>query len=65
MKAKCAKVTDYWLDFYLSKEVGLCSICGNHGTFTTEPVSPVGVPLGKQKHFCICPNGQALRDLSK
>lgn len=53
-------VTDYWYKHYMSK--GHCSLCGNSGHLDTRGVkTPTGMRVG-QLHFCICPNGQALRE---
>jgi len=56
------KVTEYWLEYYVSNNWGLCSLCGNTGIIdsTQTAISPAGVKCGR-KNFCICPNGQALR----
>lgn len=55
-------VVDYWLRHYVRK--GLCSLCGNHGTLDTRGVrSPSGVECGGV-YFCICPNGQGLREVN-
>jgi hypothetical protein len=43
-------------------QYGLCDLCANTGIVdTTGATSPAGVVCGG-RHFCLCPNGQALRD---
>lgn len=42
-------------------DIPICGLCGNQGVIHTDATTPSGVALGKQKHYCICPNGQALR----
>lgn len=50
-----------WSDRYLSPEM-LCSLCGNCGVVDTRGVrSPAGVPCGR-RNWCVCPNGEALRE---
>lgn len=54
-------VSQYWMTYYLS-ERGVCSLCGNRGRVTTlidDP--PFGLTQSKTTHYCICPNGQAMR----
>lgn len=59
MKAENKAVTNYWLEFYCEQ---LCTLCGNHGIVDTRGVkSPAGVETGRL-NWCICPNGQAMRD---
>lgn len=62
MKPKKA-ITDYWFEHYMNRELHLCSLCGNSGLIdTTETaISPIGYRPGRV-NFCICPNGQALRE---
>ena len=58
-------ITDYWLKHYVNGDVDLCSLCGNRGKIDTRDtaVSAAGVNSGRV-NFCICPNGQALRERS-
>ena len=42
---------DRWLDFE-SKPHQLCGLCGNYGIIDTRGI----------RAFCICPNGQAMRE---
>ena len=57
---KSEAVTDYWSEYYSAE--GLCSICGNTGVLDTRGTkTPAGVEVGRV-NFCICPNGQALRE---
>jgi len=53
-------VTQYWLDHYLGRNV--CALCGNSGRLdTTQSArSPRGESVGRV-HYCLCPNGQAMR----
>jgi hypothetical protein len=55
-------ITEYWLRHYLHD---LCTLCGNSGRIDTTGVkSAAGVEVGRI-NFCICPNGQVLREASK
>lgn len=52
-------VTDYWLKHYSTQH---CTLCGNRGVIDSRGVqTPAGYPVGRL-NYCICPNGQALRD---
>lgn len=47
-----------WLEFMVN---GLCSLCGNRGVIDSRGVqSFAGVECGGL-HYCICPNGRALK----
>ena len=60
MRARHYIVTNYWLAFYSG--CGHCELCGNHGFIDTRGTrTPAGLHVGRV-HYCICPNGQALRD---
>lgn len=51
-------VTRYWLAFYCEDH---CTLCGNTGTIdTTGTITPAGVLVGRV-NYCICPNGQTMR----
>lgn len=53
-------VTDYWLEHYVNRH--MCSLCGNSGRIDTRGVrTAAGHEVGRI-NFCICPNGQALRE---
>lgn len=53
-------VTDYWSAHFAPLD--LCSLCGNSGTIDTRGVKTrAGVLVGRV-NWCICPNGQSLRD---
>ena len=53
-------VENYWYKHYVYN--GHCSLCGNHGIIDTRKVkTPAGSNAGR-KNFCICPNGQTLRE---
>lgn len=55
-------ITDYCFKYYLEKD--LCSLCGNSGVIHTEGVrTAAGVEVGRA-NYCICPNGQAMREQS-
>lgn len=52
-------VVDYWLRHYINE---CCSLCGNSGIIDTRGVkTAAGVKVGRL-NWCICPNGQALRN---
>lgn len=53
-------INDYWLKYYLNR---VCTLCGNWGIIDTREsaISPAGFRAGRI-NFCICPNGQALRN---
>lgn len=53
-------VENFWLEHYAD---GHCTLCGNRGVIDTRAsaVTPVGKRVGKL-NYCICPNGQALRE---
>jgi hypothetical protein len=53
-------VSDYWAKHYAEDH---CTLCGNHGVIDTRAtaVTPAGYWVGRL-NFCICPNGQSLRD---
>lgn len=53
-------ITDYCFDHYMHN--GLCTLCGNWGVVDTTGLrSPAGVEVGR-RNYCICPNGQAMRE---
>lgn len=59
MEARNETVTDYWLEFYATKH---CTLCGNSGVIDTQGVATAaGYPVGR-RNWCICPNGQAMRE---
>ena len=61
-KTKSDAVVEYWNRFYVSEDGMHCTLCGQSGVIHTEAVAtPTGVQVGR-KNFCICPNGQQLRD---
>ncbi len=54
-------VTDYVFTYYLSPE-NMCSLCGQRGIIDTRGVeTPAGFPAGRL-NWCLCPNGQAMRE---
>ena len=54
-------VTDYVFTHYLSPE-NMCSLCGQRGIIDTRGVkTPAGVEAGRL-NWCLCPNGQAMRE---
>ena len=51
-------ITNYWYAHYCAK---FCTLCGNSGKIDTRGVrTAAGVECGRI-NFCICPNGQRLR----
>jgi hypothetical protein len=55
-------LTQYWLDHYVHRDH--CSLCGNSGVVDTTGVrTPTGHECGR-RNWCICPNGQAMREAS-
>lgn len=59
-------ITDYWSAHYVHPTLKICSLCGNTGTLdtTNSAISPTGAYAGL-RNFCICPNGQKMREFSK
>jgi hypothetical protein len=54
-------VTDYVFTHYLSAD-NMCSLCGQRGIIDTRGVqTPAGYPAGRL-NWCLCPNGQAMRE---
>lgn len=53
-------ITDYWLKHYMDRH---CTLCGNWGVIDSRAsaITPAGYRVGRL-NFCICPNGQALRE---
>jgi hypothetical protein len=64
MSKQNKSITKYWLKHYIDKGTGLCSLCGNTGIIILNDVRNPSGELLKSAHadFCICPNGQALRN---
>ena len=59
MKAKNKTVANYAMEFYVRDH---CTLCGNWGFVDTRgTATPAGVYVGRV-NYCICPNGQDLRD---
>lgn len=55
-------ITDYWLEFYADKH---CTLCGNSGIVDTRGVrTAAGIEVGR-RNWCICPNGQIMRQHAK
>lgn len=53
-------INDYWVKHYLIEGKGCC-LCGNIGILDTTGVRTIqGEMIGRQT-FCLCPNGQHLR----
>lgn len=60
---RTVKLDDFWFENYMG-HAGLCVLCGNTGIIdTTGTKSPAGVECGR-KSWCICPNGEILREVS-
>lgn len=53
-------LTAYWLEHYVRRQ--MCSLCGQSGILDTRAtaITTTGLRCG-EVHFCICPNGQAMR----
>jgi len=63
MRAKHYIVTNYWLAFYQN---GHCTLCGNSGVIDTRDTAITGAKWNVGRlNWCICPNGQVLRNNSK
>lgn len=57
-------VTDYSFTYYSAPENYMCTLCGQRGIIDTRGVkTPAGVEVGRL-NWCICPNGQAMREQS-
>jgi hypothetical protein len=56
---------DFWIKSYVADNK-LCSLCGNTGVIDTREtaVSFADVNSGRL-NWCLCPNGEALRKVSK
>ena len=55
-------ITDYWMAHYLHPKNDMCTLCGQSGIIHTEGIrTPAGAEVG-MANYCICPNGQALRE---
>jgi hypothetical protein len=51
-------VSQYAMQYYVTNQ---CTLCGNSGIIDTRGVrTAAGVPVGRL-NWCVCPNGQALR----
>jgi hypothetical protein len=59
-------ITEYWAEYYVHPTLHLCSLCGNSGIIDTRltAISGAGYNSG-MKNFCICPNGQYKRKITK
>lgn len=64
-------ITDYWREYY-AVPYGYCSLCGNSGVIDTTGMTAIctlnkpevkngRIEVGR-KNYCICPNGQAMRN---
>lgn len=52
-------ITKYWIKHYVE---GHCTLCGNSGLIDTSGVrTHAGVKVGRV-NYCLCPNGQLLRE---
>ena len=55
-------VTDYMFTYYAAPENHMCTLCGQRGIIDTRGVkTPAGVEVGCL-NWCLCPNGQAMRE---
>lgn len=57
-------ITDYWLNNYVSSN-GLCSLCANLGEIDTRGIRTAANIRCGRINYCICPNGQQLRESEK
>lgn len=58
IRARHYIVTQYWLEYFCTQH---CTLCGNSGRIdTTGTKTAAGVAVGRV-NFCICPNGQTMR----
>lgn len=67
MKLGETVLNDYWLKYYASEPgpKGRCTLCGNSGIIDTRgAMDATGHEVGRM-NYCICPNGQEARRLSK
>lgn len=56
--APLSQPQELWLEFIVD---GHCSLCGNKGVIDTLGMTtPAGKDVGSL-HYCICPNGRALK----
>lgn len=52
-------IINYWHRYYATEH---CTICGNSGVIDSRGVeTAAGVEVGRL-NYCICPNGQAMRE---
>jgi hypothetical protein len=53
-------VEAYWQKYYLDRH---CTLCANWGIIDSRAsgITPAGFRVGRL-NFCICPNGQSLRE---
>lgn len=66
MKLSETILNDYWMKYYISEPgtEGRCTLCGNSGILDTRGVKDVcGNDVGCL-NYCICPNGQELREIA-
>lgn len=56
-------VRDLWIDEFVNRASGLCSLCANSGVIDTRgrAISGAGVDSGRL-NFCICTNGRGKRE---
>lgn len=55
-------VTDYMFTYYGAPDNHMCTLCGQRGIIDTRGVkTPAGVEVGRL-NWCLCPNGQAMRE---
>lgn len=58
------KITDYWMQNYCDPVNHMCTLCGQSGVIHSEGIrTPAGLLVGRA-NYCICPNGQAMREQS-
>jgi hypothetical protein len=54
-------LTNYWLNNYCDDH---CTLCGNRGIVDTRDAKTAAGILVGRLNYCICPNGQILRERS-
>jgi len=61
-------LTDYWHQYCIGKDasgIPHCSMCGNCGIIDSRGVTTAAHLGVGRLNWCICPNGQALREQTK
>ena len=53
-------ITEYWAEHYIKDNH--CGLCGNCGVIDTTGTTTAAAYEVGGRYFCICPNGQAMRE---